>query len=136
MNSAVGEEVAVDKCGFLNIPWPGSKDRSDLGLNALLATTTNPTIVGGHYPSPEKIADAWNTPDPEGKCHVDYFCENRKSRIKTFQDCEIEDRLKDLRQSNTQLIRLSYTATVQYRPFGCASLQARMFLLFRPSRER
>ena len=50
MNSANGEEVVVDKDGFLKIPWPESVDGSDLEVDVLLATATNPTIVGGRYP--------------------------------------------------------------------------------------
>ena len=96
MNSANGEEVVVDKDDFLEIPWPESEDGSDLGVDALLATATNPTIVGGRYPSAQQIADAWN--NPVGKSHVDYFCKNRAHGIKTFQDTEIEDRLRELWQ--------------------------------------
>ena len=90
------EQAVVDESGFLNIPWPSSEDGSDLGVDALLATATNPTIVGGCYPSAQQIADAWNT--PVGKRHVDYFCKNRAHGIKTFQDTEIEDRLRELWQ--------------------------------------
>ena len=97
LNSAVGEEVVVDKSGFLNIPWPSSEDGSDLGVDALLATATNPTFVDGdHYPSPCQVANAWNTHD--GKDYIDYFCKNRAHGIKTFQDTEIEDRLRELWQ--------------------------------------
>ena len=96
MNSAVGEEVVVDKSGFLKIPWPKSEDGIDLGLDALLATATNPTICRGLYPSAQQIAAAWNTTD--GKKSVDYFCKNRAHGIKTFQDIEIEDRLSKLWQ--------------------------------------
>ena len=93
MNSAFDEKVAVDRSGFLNIPWPRSEDGSDLGFNALLATATNPTIVGGCYPTAQRIADAWNT--LEGKKHVDYFLKNKKHGITTFQDIEIEEWLRD-----------------------------------------
>ena len=96
LNSAVDEEATVDEYGFLQIPWPKSKDGSDLGVAMLLATATNPTIIGGHYPSPSQVADAWNTPD--GKNYVDYFCKNRAHGIKTFQDSAIEDRLRELWQ--------------------------------------
>ena len=93
MNSASGEKVAFDRSGFLNIPWPRSTDGSELGFNALIATATNPTIVGGSYPSAQQIANAWNT--HEDREHVDYFLNNKKHGIKTFQDVEIEECLRD-----------------------------------------
>ena len=96
MNSANGEEVVVDKDGFLKIPWPKSEGGSDLGVDALLATATNPTIVGGCYPLAPEIAKAWDTRD--GKNYIDYFCKNRAHGIKTFQDTKIEDRLRKLWQ--------------------------------------
>ena len=96
LNSAVDEGVVVDESGVLRIPWPEPEDPSDLGIDVLLATATNPTIVGGHYPSPEQIADAWNTRD--GRNYVDYFCKNRAHGIKTFQDDIIHARLQALWQ--------------------------------------
>ena len=93
MNSASGEKVAVDRSGFLNIPWPRSEDGTDLGFNALLATATNPTIVGGCYPTARRIADAWST--HKGKKYVDYFLKNKTHGIRTFQDIEVEARLRD-----------------------------------------
>ena len=87
MNSGCDEEVVVDGSGFLNIPWPSSEDGSDLGVDALLATATNPTIVGGCYPSAQQIVDAR---PPDGTEPVDYFHKNREHGIKTFQDDEIE----------------------------------------------
>ena len=96
MNSAVGEDVAVDKFGFLKIPWPASKYGTRLPVDALLATATNPTIVGGYYPSALEIADAWNT--PKGRGFIDYFWNNRAHRIMTIQDIEIEVRMSELGQ--------------------------------------
>ena len=94
LKSAVGEEVVVNESGFLKIPWPKSEDDSDLTIDALLATATNPTIVDSCYPSARDIAEAWNT--PKGKDHVDYFCKNRAHGIKTFQDSKIEGCLSSL----------------------------------------
>ena len=95
LNSAVDEEPAVDQqSGLLKIPWPTPVEGPDLPCDVLLATATNPTIVGGRYPSPEQIADAWKTPG--GKQHVDYFSNNRKHDIETFQDREIEEQLRAL----------------------------------------
>ena len=88
--------AGVNEDGLLTIPWPKLTNGSTLAFDALLATATNPTIVGGCYPSAQQIADAWNT--PVGKRHVDYFCKNRAHGIKTFQDTEIEDRLRELWQ--------------------------------------
>ncbi len=94
--SAYDEEVVLDRYGFLKIPWPKSEDGSALDVDALLATATKPTPNKGCYPSAQDVADAWNT--PEGKKHVDYFCKNRAHGIKTFQDGEIEERLRELWQ--------------------------------------
>ena len=95
LNSAVDEEPAVDQqSGLLNIPWPTPLGGTDLPCDVLLATATNPTIVGGDYPSAQQIADAWNTPG--GKQHVDYFCKNRAHSIATFQDQDIEVQLREL----------------------------------------
>ena len=93
MNSAFEEITAADQSGFLSIQWPKLEDGSDLNINALLATATSPTIVGGCYPSAQQIANAWNT--HEGKKYVDYFLKNKTHRVKTFQDVEIEEWLGD-----------------------------------------
>ena len=62
-----------------------------LDFDVLIGTATNPTIIRGHYADAEQVADAWN--NPAGREHVDYFDNNRKSGIRTFQDAEIERRL-------------------------------------------
>ena len=87
LNSAVGEQVAVNQSGFVNIPWDWNQ-QDNLDIDILLVTATSPTIVDGQYPSAQDIADAWKT--PEGKRYIDYFHENRKHGINTFQDNEIE----------------------------------------------
>lgn len=94
MNSAIGEETAVDESGFLKIPWPKLEDGANVEFDALLATATNPTIVSGHYASAQQIANAWNT--PWGKKHRSYFFNNGKYGIKTFQDSKIEGLLQEL----------------------------------------
>ncbi len=91
LNSAVDEETVVDESGRIRIPWPESQDRSDLKIDMLLATATNPQIVGGHYPSAQRVAAAWNTGN--GRHHIDYFCKNRANGIKTFQDDCIQKHL-------------------------------------------
>ena len=91
LNSATGEEVAVDSRGFLQIPWPKLAGEGGVSVDVLLATATNPSIVEGEYGSVEEIADAWTT--PRGKREAKYFWNNTNERIKTFQDQEIEQRL-------------------------------------------
>ena len=91
LNSAVGEQVAVDEFGLLNIPWPGSDKGVDLGVDVILATATNPTIVEGRYPGVGDIAAAWRV--GEGKADGRYFRNNRCHGIETFQDEMIEQLL-------------------------------------------
>ena len=94
LNSAVDEDVAVGESGFLQIPWPvpwPDEDGSVLGVDVLLATATNPTIVRGRYPTAQQVADAWNSRG--GTEHVDYFFKNRKHGIQTFEDGIIEAQL-------------------------------------------
>ena len=89
LNAADQEDAAVDESGFLTIPWPESEDGSGLEVDVLLATATNPTIVEGHYPAAQEIADVWNN---DGS--VDYFYKNRDHGIRTSQDAAIEASLK------------------------------------------
>lgn len=88
LNSASGEEVVVDDSGFLNIDWPTTDKGIDVGVDVILATATNPTIVEGRYPPVEDIAAAWKV--GKGKADGRYFRENRRCGIKTFQDDRIE----------------------------------------------
>lgn len=93
LNSAVDEDVAVDESGFLRIPWPvPCEDGAKLGVDVLLATATNPTIVRGRYPTAEQVADAWSSPG--GRKYVDYFVNNREHEIQTFEDGIIKTRLR------------------------------------------
>ena len=51
------------------------------------------------YPSPREIADAWSIPeihDSRSGRTVDYFWNNQKNRITTYQDPEIEAHLRHL----------------------------------------
>ena len=92
LKAAADENAAVDKSGFLTIPWPESEDGSCLEVDVLLAAATEPTIDDkGHYPTVQKIADAWNS--PAEKKLVGYFYKNRKHDIMTFQDKDIADLL-------------------------------------------
>ncbi|MCY4421420.1 MAG: hypothetical protein OXC42_09295 [Gammaproteobacteria bacterium] len=90
VKSGVGEEKAVDESGFLRIPWPESKDSSDLMVNALLTAVTNPTTnINGEYPSSKEIAEAWK--QSNNKQFADYFRKNRIHEITTFQDNDIQN---------------------------------------------
>ena len=91
IDQANDETAIIEGTGLLNIPWPNCLDGLPLQVNALLATTTNPTLVGGGYPSAQEIADTWKT--DEGRDYVHYFWNNRKHNIVTFQDKEIESHL-------------------------------------------
>ena len=91
LNSAIGENVAVDDGGFLNIPWPTTKKGVGLGVDVILATATNPTIVEGRYTPVEDIAAAWSA--GKGKADGRYFHNNRSHGIETFQDERIEELL-------------------------------------------
>ena len=88
LNSAIGESVVVDRNGFLRLGWPSAPDGSELTVNVLLATATNPTIVRGDYARADDIAAAWMA--PHGTKHDKYFWNNRNAGIQTFQDDEIE----------------------------------------------
>lgn len=95
LNSARGEATVVDKRGFLKISWPRTDDDSALGVDVLVATATDPTIIRGDYPSAREVAAAWNA--HEGKDyerHVRYFRQNRDCGIQTFQDDDIEKLLR------------------------------------------
>ena len=89
-----GEDDVVDTSGFLKIYWPRTVAGSLLEWNALLATATSPRGSRVGYPLPQKIADAWST--PEGRQEVSYFWNNSNHGITTHQDAETEARLREL----------------------------------------
>jgi hypothetical protein len=73
----------VDPQGMLQIDWPSlSSDGGPVPTDLLLATSNDREATS---PTVQEIADAWNQ-NPR----VDYFSNNRKHRIETFQDEEIE----------------------------------------------
>jgi hypothetical protein len=73
----------VDGKGILQIRWPNlSSDGSSVPMDLLLATSNDRDLT---CPTVQNIADAWNQ-HPE----VDYFRNNRKHRIETFQDPGID----------------------------------------------
>ena len=104
--STYGEATVVNQYGFLKIPWPAKADGSELKFNALLATVTRPILDNGCYPSAKNVATAAYS-SGKGRC---YFCNNRKNRIETFQDSEIEDWLAKL-DENRARIQDFYTKT-------------------------
>ena len=79
----------VDGRGILQIQWPDvADDTGPVQLDLLLATSNNPKPQKGPYPSVEAIAAAWRAKGD------DYFRNNRAHGIHTFQDQEIEGRLR------------------------------------------
>lgn len=82
--STYDKEVVIDKCGFLKIKWPKTVDGSDLNYDALLTAVTCPTLENGIYPLAQDVAKKNRC--GEGR---NYFCNNRKHKIKTFQDADI-----------------------------------------------
>jgi len=90
--SRPNESCAVNKLGCLNIPWPESAEGQLTDFDLLLATATNPTIEIEDYPSVANISNAWKA--ESGMQFADYFWNNRKHGITTFQDEEIERLMK------------------------------------------
>ncbi|PZM84303.1 MAG: hypothetical protein DKT66_06615 [Candidatus Melainabacteria bacterium] len=93
ISHAAGEEKIVES-GILQFSWESvfAQERSSsTKLDLILATANDPTIDQSMqiYASPQTIADAWNT----HRNAVEYFRNNRESRIKTFQDSEIIEHL-------------------------------------------
>jgi hypothetical protein len=77
----------VDARGLLQIPWPNLLEGTPLGLDLLLATSTNPK-PRNEYPVATLVARAWLDAND-----ASYFRRNRDSGIHTFQDEEIEQQL-------------------------------------------
>ena len=75
----------VDGRGMLLIDWPQLTE-GGLAPDLLLATSNDPDPT---YPTVQEIADAWNR-DPDS---AEYFHENRKNGIYTFQDEAIKEGL-------------------------------------------
>jgi hypothetical protein len=81
-------EPPVDAAGILNIAWPAGAPPE---FSVLLAAVTAPTLRAGRYPSVEQIVEGWTT--AQGSKHRNYFVNNRKHGIRTFQDEAIAQRL-------------------------------------------
>lgn len=85
-----GEKPAIGKDGLLRIPWPRTELGEYDGLDVLLATATDPSLVDGKYPLPDEVAKAWNI---DNCGNVRYFMKNQESGIVTFEDDEIAKHL-------------------------------------------
>ena len=103
LNSASGEKVVVDDSGFLNIDWPTTDKGIDLGVDVILATATNPTIVEGRYPPAKEIAAAWR--EGKGKADGRYFRNNRRCGIKTFQDDKLISYVSRAKREKMKLLK-------------------------------
>jgi len=84
------EKSPIDSNGFLAIRWPKEITlEGKLGdMDFLIATVTKPTLINGKYPAVYQIADAMKQAE-----YYDYFLENRKHEITTFQDERILRRI-------------------------------------------
>lgn len=84
----------VDERGLLQIPswpWPNLLEGTPIGLDLLLATSTNPK-PRNEYPDATQVARAWLDAND-----ASYFWRNRDNGIHTFQDEEIEQQVAQLR---------------------------------------
>lgn len=68
--------------GLATFPWPRRTDGEDLDMDFLFFTATAAHIVGGAYPTPKQIADAWN----RAPVRAEYFLRNREMGILTDED--------------------------------------------------
>ena len=96
---SVSDKHLLDERGLLQVPWPELVEGGGSApLDLLLATTNNPTLTNGSYPTANQIADAWNN-QKEGT--AEYFRRNRSSGIHTFEDDSIARSLRpDFLQSS------------------------------------
>ena len=91
------EERPISNEGILSINWPRRvSDDSPIDFDFFLATVTAPTYISDNSnerePYPEEIAQEWI------RAHkaVEYYTNNRKDNITTFQDKEIcKELIKD-----------------------------------------
>jgi len=78
---AKSEPAIIRQNGLLRLRWPTLVRGRACDLDLLLATPTAPTLVAGRYPTAQTIAEAYtraNLPD--------YFLNNLRADIRTFQD--------------------------------------------------
>ena len=91
---ASGEQPLIGPVsGIAQFEWPTDAETDEplSDFDVLLLTATEPTLTNSEYASAREVADAWRA-DATG--HVSYFYNNRQHGIRTFEDDEIERRLK------------------------------------------
>lgn len=79
------ESPIITSHGFLNIPWSEEFNDNDF----IICTAIKPNL--SQYPNPKKIAKLM-----KNELDFEYFCENRKFGISTFQDERIKANLPEL----------------------------------------
>jgi hypothetical protein len=92
-----GETAPLSASGLLQIPWPVISGGNDsVPLDLLIATANDPTLKGNpkSYPTPEVIAAAWRAKKAAKKNRVDYFQNNVRHGIRTFEDDAIAEYLR------------------------------------------
>jgi hypothetical protein len=95
IRQAPGEGVLVSERDLLQIAWPIlTADNNPVPLDLLLATTTQPDLVGDppRYPAPAMIAERWRN---DREDNVRYFRNNVQSGIHTFEDDAIQRALAE-----------------------------------------
>lgn len=80
------DRALINKNGLLDIDWPYQINHYDF----LIATLTKPEVE--KYPSPKECAEKIVLND-----YDEYFTENRKYSISTFQDDDIEEELSRIK---------------------------------------
>lgn len=86
-----GELPQIDDRGFLRVEWPLDLERGEsAACDMLLATANEPSIAKGRYASPSEIADSL----VNAAHQASYFCNNVFRGIRTFQDVEIWNELR------------------------------------------
>lgn len=88
VSSQRDDELLLTDRGILGISWPDCiGGRGPVPLDLLLATTNRPCPQ--HIPSPRSVAEEWNE-----RGFRNYFDENQKAGILTYQDQEIKQYLR------------------------------------------
>lgn len=86
------QKAIINSDGILNLRWPKVVDeKNDIkDFDLLLITITKPTLTNNRYPLVAKISRAMLDNN-----YKEYFSQNRKNDITTFQDERIEKYLKN-----------------------------------------
>ena len=94
MSQTKAEGRLISEDGLLRIDWPRLVDGgAPVSLDLLLVTANEPRITATSptYPGGKMIANAWNAAATK---YAEYFWKNLDSGIRTFQDDEIQARLR------------------------------------------